>query len=119
MDKLDELEIANGKQDLEKHKQLEQLLSINKINPFGTSSLEVFEDNMKGYTQADMQRLAERVGVNPYLDRARLKTTLFKEFKAQNKNNRGNLLPQPIQSVVLDPNNPQHAKTIKILGEFR
>ena len=118
MAKLDELEITNGKNFVEKQKQLEELLGINKISPFGTYELEVFEDKLKQSTQADLQKLASRVGLNPFLDKSRLKNSLKKEFIAYCKNMRRGAIPQPNNQFVLDPNNPDHAKTLKILGDF-
>ena len=102
----------------QKTKELEVMLGIDTINPFGTNELDIFEDHLREITYADMKRLAERVGVNPNYDRSSLKTILIKEFKSLNKNNRRNIIPNTIQSVILDPKNPDHAALIKILGEF-
>jgi hypothetical protein len=101
-----------------KVRQLEVLLGIESINPFGTNELDIFEENMREMTLADIKKLAERVGVNPYLDKPTLKTILRKEFIAVNRNNRRNIMPSPVNSVVLDRNNPKHANVMKILGEF-
>ena len=65
-----------------------------------------------------MKKLAERVGINSNYDRSSLKTILIKEFKSVNKNNRRNIIPNTVQSVILDPKNPDHAALLKILGEF-
>ena len=112
------MELAHGKEFIEKTKQLEELLGVNKISPFGTNELEIFEENLKTANQADLQKLANRVGLNPFLDKSRLKACLIKEFKAYTKNSRRNLIPQSPRQLVLDKNNPDHAKTIKHLGEF-
>lgn len=118
MAKLEDIEITNGKNFVEKQKNLEELLGINKISPFGTYELEVFEDSLKASTHSDLQKLAQRVGLNPFLDKSRLKNALVKEFIAYSKNSRRGAIPQPIRQLKLDPKNPKHAKTIKILGEF-
>jgi hypothetical protein len=117
MANLDNIEVTNGKNFTEKQKELEELLGINKISPFGTYELEVFEDNLKGCTHSDLQKLAQRVGLNPFLDKSRLKASLIKEFISYSKNSRRGAIPQPVKQFKLDPNNPAHAKTIKILGE--
>jgi hypothetical protein len=80
MKELKDMEITNGKSFIEKQKNLEELLGINKISPFGTYELEVFEENLKGCTHSDLQKLAQRVGLNPFLDKSRLKQVLVKEF---------------------------------------
>lgn len=109
---------TNTEQFKQKTKELEIMLGIDTINPFGTNELDIFEDNLRMMANSDMQRLAQRVGLNPHYDRSSLKTILIKEFKSVNKNNRRNILPNSVQSVILDPNNPAHAATLKILGEF-
>ena len=109
---------TNTQEFKQKTKELEVMLGIDTINPFGTNELDIFEDHMREITYSDMKRLAQRVGINPNYDRPSLKTILIKEFKAVNKNNRRNILPNSLNSVQLDPNNPDHAALLKILGEF-
>jgi len=41
---------------------------------------------------------------------------LLREFKSTNKGTISMLVQNP--SVILDPNNPKHKKTLKILGEL-
>lgn len=109
---------TNTQEFKQKTKELEVILGIDTINPFGTNELDIFEDHLREITYSDMKRLAQRVGINPNYDRPSLKTILIKEFKAVNKNNRRNILPNSLNSVQLDPNNPDHAALLKILGEF-
>lgn len=118
MSNLEDLEITNGKNFVERQKELEELLGINKISPFGTYELEVFEESLKGSTHSDLQKLAQRVGLNPFLDKSRLKGALVKEFVAYSKNCRRGAIPQPVKQLILDPKNPRHTETLKILGEF-
>ncbi len=100
-----------------KMSELESILGVDQINPFGTNELDIFEDNLKGMTYNDMRDLAHKVGVNPFYAQPQLKQMLIKEFKSSNKNNMKNIMPTPKDMIKLDPNNPQHAKTIKLLGE--
>ena len=85
MDKLTNMEFASGKDFVQKQKELEDLLGVKEISPFGTYELEVFENDMKGATQLDLRKLAEKVGLNPFLDRGRLKNALINEFKNYTK----------------------------------
>lgn len=113
----DDLQFANGKSFTQNQRDLEDLLGVNKISPFGTYELEVFEEDLKGATQADLQKIAQRVGLNPFIERSRLKPALIKEFIAYTKNARRNLIPQsPTPIVKLDPKNPQHAATLKLIS---
>jgi len=118
MANLNELELTNGKDFIEKISELEELLGINKISPFGTNELEVFQENLKSSTHSDLQKLAQRVGLNPFLDKSRLKNSLVKEFIAYSKNMRRAAIPQPVAQFKLDKNNPNHAETIRLLGEI-
>jgi hypothetical protein len=118
MANLEDLELTHGKEFIEKQKQLEELLGINKISPFGTYEVEIFEEKLKNSTHSDLQSLAQRVGLNPFIDKGRLKEALKKEFIAYSKNMRRGAIPQPTRQIQLNPNNPKHAKTIKILGEL-
>jgi len=69
-------------------------------------------------TYADMRQLASRVGINPFMPEPQLKTILRKEFNASNKNNMKNIMPAPVDVIKLDPNNPKHAETLRILGDI-
>lgn len=100
-----------------KMSKLESILGVDQINPFGTNELDLFEDSLKAMTYNDMRDLAHKVGINPFLAQPQLKQVLIKEFKSANKNNMKNIMPAPQDMIKLDPNNPQHAKTIKLLGE--
>lgn len=100
-----------------KMRQLEVLLGINQISSFGTNELDIFEENLQLMGNSDMQRLATKVGVNPFQDRTILKRILIKEFKDQTKNSRRNVMPTAVNSFVPDANNPKHQKLIKILGD--
>lgn len=101
-----------------KMSELEAILGVDQINPFGTNELDVFEEKLKGMTEADLQDLAYKVGLNPYVPGHQLKGVLRQEFKNQNKNNMRNAMPSASSVIKLDPNNPDHAETIKILGEI-
>lgn len=102
----------------EKMRELESILGVNEINTFGTNELDIFEDNLKEMTLSDMQKLANKVGVNPFLDRPTLKSVLRKEFIASNRNNRRNIMPSAVNTIQLDPNNPKHQQVKKILGDL-
>jgi hypothetical protein len=117
-DELNSLEHVNGKEFKEKIAELEKILGVQEVNPFKTTDLEIFEGRLAEMNYADMQSLAMRVGLSPYLQKPQLKKALVKEFRAYNLNYTGKLLPLSTKSIQLDPNNPQHQKTLKILGEF-
>lgn len=101
-----------------KMSQLEEVLGIDRVNPFGTNELDVFEEKLKGMTEAGLQDLAHKVGLNPYRPGPQLKNVLRQEFKAYNRNSMRNIMPTKTEAIKLDPNNPKHKKTLDILGEI-
>jgi hypothetical protein len=100
-----------------KMSELENILGVDQINPFGTNELDVFEDKLKGMSERDLQDMAYKVGLNPYIPGQQLKGVLKSEFKSYNRNNMRNSMPTKVDTIKLDPNNPDHAETIKIIGE--
>lgn len=117
---LDNLNLADGKvhvdPDIEKVKQLEEILGIKKLNPFGTSNLEVFQERLNEMTIVDMQHMCEKIGIFASGSRQQIREKLLREFKSTSKGSISMLVQNP--SLILDPNNPKHQKTIKILREI-
>jgi hypothetical protein len=109
---------TNTPEFVQKMRELEIVLGVSEISPFGTNELEIFEDNLQGLSLADMQKLANKVGVNPFHDRPTLKNTLIREFKAYARNSRRNIMPTAVNSFVPDPNNPKHQELLKILSDI-
>ena len=121
IDEINEMK-ANGEvgtEDFrEKMTKLESVLGVDSINPFGTNELDIFEEKLKGMTTSDLQDFAYKVGINPYMHNQALKNNLIREFKSYNRNNMRNIMTEASSVIKLDPNDPQHAETIKILGEI-
>ena len=101
-----------------KIKELEVILGVPQLSPFKTNELDIFEDHLKTMDVTDMMRMAKEAGLNPTLDKPRMRKALLKEFKAYTRNNRRNIAPNPVQQMELDPNNPTHAETLKILRDI-
>ena len=101
-----------------KMRELEVLLGVSEISPFGTNEMEIFEQDLAEMTLSDMQKLAHKIGVNPYLEKPTLKKSLIREFSAYTKNSRRNIMPSAVQSFVPDMNNPKHQQLMKILGDI-
>jgi len=117
---LDNLNLADGQinedLDIQKVKQLEDILGIKKVNPFGTYNLDVFKEKLSEMTNLDMQKLCERVGIFASGSRQELRDKLLREFKSIGRGTISMTTESP--AVKLDPNNPLHKKTLKILGEI-
>lgn len=99
-----------------KMRELEVLLGVSEISPFGTNELEIFEQNLAEMSLADMQKLALKIGTNPYHEKPVLKKSLIREFTAYTRNSRRNIMPTAVQSFVIDHNNPKHKELLKLLN---
>jgi hypothetical protein len=100
----------------DKMRQLEVMLGVSQISPFGTNELEIFEQNLAEMSLVDMQKLAIKVGTNPYHEKPILKKGLIREFSAYTRNSRRNIMPTAVQSFVIDHNNPKHKELLKLLN---
>jgi hypothetical protein len=99
-----------------KMRELEVLLGVSQISPFGTNELEIFEQNLAEMSLSDMQKLASKIGTNPYYEKPMLKQSLIREFTAYTRNSRRNIMPAAVQSFVIDQNNPKHKELLKLLN---
>ena len=99
----------------DKMRELEVLLGVSEISPFGTNELEIFEQNLAEMSLSDMQKLALKIGTNPYHEKPILKKSLIREFTAYTRNSRRNIMPTAVQSFVIDHNNPKHKELLKLL----
>lgn len=117
---LDNVILADGKitedPDITKVKELEEILGIKKMNPFGTTNIDIFKERLSEMANVDLQHMCEKIGLFASGSRQELKEKLLREFKSTNKGSISMTVQNP--SLVLDPNNPQHKETIKILKEI-
>jgi hypothetical protein len=117
---LDNLILADGKKiedpDIQKVKELEEILGIKKMNPFGTSNIEVFKEKLAEMTMLDLQNMCEKLGIFGSGSRMELKEKLMRQFKQHSRGTISMATQNP--AFNLDPNNPEHAKTIRILKEL-
>lgn len=115
-DKLDDLELANGKvNDAERTQALEQALGIHNTNPFGTTDQATFEARLTNMSAANMQALASKIGISPYEQIPILRNNLLAQFKAKNHVGAFNKTPAP-KHKILNPTDPQDRVVMAALG---
>jgi hypothetical protein len=95
--------------------ELEEVLGIKTINPFGTNEPALFEENLKEATVSDLQNLCTKVGVFPDGSRDRMRDKLRKEFQRITRGSRTISMEQPLG--IADPNHPDHEKAKKLMSE--
>ena len=112
--KLEQLNQSHGMDErVQKAKELEELIGLSEINPYGTSIASEFEQKLNEMALVDMQELAVRVGVFPNGTKTSLKSKLLKGF---NEYNRGSMLmnaPQPIQ--LKKPNSKATKEALRLM----
>lgn len=116
---LDGLTLADGKhvdRDIEKVRELEEILAIKNVNPFGTHDIEVFKENLSEMAVVDMQHLCEKIGIFASGSRQELRDKLLRHFKSSARGSISMTIENP--SIKLNPNNPNHKNVIKILKEI-
>lgn len=80
--KVEKLQVADGKQEIEKIKNLEDLLGVKQVNPYGTTSEAVLDERMGEMTLTDLQTFAIRIGILPSGNKLTLKNKIKKSFKS-------------------------------------
>lgn len=116
---LDNLTLADGRKvdaDIQKVKDLERILGVEKTNAFGTHNLEIFKEKLSDMTIVDMQHLCEKIGIFASGSRQELRDKLLREFKSSARGTISMTIENP--SLKLDPTNPNHKETIRILKEI-
>jgi len=111
---LEKLNLADGKLEVEKVRELEELLGVDQMNIFRTNDIDVFKENLAEMTLTDLQTLAAESGIFPGGNRMALKTRLIKEFVSQTKGNRHAV---GAQRPIIDPDDPRFEKLQKLMSE--
>ena len=111
---LEKLNLMDGKLEVDKVRELEELLGVDQSNVFKTNDLEVFKDNIGIMTLTDMQALAVEAGIFPAGNRGALKQKLIKEFMSRTK---GRRYAAGEQKPIIDPSNPEFEKVKKLMSE--
>tara|TARA_Y100000296_G_scaffold82173_1_gene110861 strand:- start:599 stop:1018 length:420 start_codon:yes stop_codon:yes gene_type:complete len=112
--KLDKLNLSDGKLEVEKVRELEELLGVNQMNSFKTNNLEVFQDNLTEMSLTDLQTLAAEIGIFPGGNKMALKNRLLKEFVSQTKGRRAAM---GTQKPIIDPDSPKFEEVKKLMSE--
>lgn len=98
-------------------RKLEEIFNTKKVNPYGTTELEIFEERLKSMTLADMQNIAYKVGVEQGLQPAQLRKALKNSFIQASKSFGGGFRPKPQPvNTRLNPKDPKHLKWMQMMG---
>ena len=116
--KLSELQYSSGKIDddtLSKIQELEEVLGVHEVNHFGTNDPNIFENQLKEMTLADLQNLCGKVRLFASGNTREIKEKLRKEFRRVSQGQR--TISMRKSTSICDPKHPDHEKAKKILGQ--
>ena len=111
---LDKLNLADGKAEVEKVKELEEILGVDQMNIFRTNTIEVFKEKLGEMPLTDLQTLAAEAGIFPGGNKMALKTRLVKEFVSQTKGSRS---AAGAQRPIVEPSDPRFKKLERLMSE--
>jgi hypothetical protein len=113
---LEEYEVTDGKDrdsdEIQKMKDLEEVLGIRQMNPYGTLDRDIFDEKLADMTVTDMQSLAMQIGFPPTRDRMALKRGLRKNFDAFLKSHSVGAVFQA--QPIFDQNSPNYKETVRL-----
>ena len=116
---LEEFEITDGKnrseEELQKLKDLEEILGVRQINAFGTLDRDIFKEKLADMGTTELQNLAMQVGFPPTRDRAALRKGLEKSFDSYLKSHSVGAVFQA--KPVFDENSPNYKAAVKLFSE--
>jgi hypothetical protein len=113
--KLDKLQVADGKSELDQIKDLEDLLGVKQSNPFRTTSKAVLEERMGEMTLTDLQTMAIQVGILPSGNKLTLKNKIVRAFKSHAGAGAGYNIG--FQKPLVDPSSDAAAEILRISNE--
>ena len=118
--KLDEISYADGRKEdkIKKAKELEELVGLKDVNPYGTAIASVFEEKINQLTIVDLQALAVKVGVFPSGTKTSLKNKLQKSFREYQRGSSSFVIPQASNILEgVDKDSESFQKALKLMKE--
>ena len=118
--KLDSLSFADGKkeEEIRKARELEELVGLNEVNPYGTTITSVFEEKLQEMALVDLQELAVSVGVFPSGTQTSLRNKLKKSFRDYQRGSSSFIVPSAKQVCdKTNRNDPKFKKALDLMKE--
>lgn len=116
---LEEFDIVDGKsrkeQDIQHLRDLEELLGVKDVNPYGTLNQEIFAERIDSMTLTDLQNLAIRVGIPPARNNIELKKNLKRSLEIYIRQH--NIGSSVAARPVIDPSSPNYESVVRLFKE--
>tara|TARA_Y100000004_G_scaffold58183_2_gene64809 strand:- start:1016 stop:1456 length:441 start_codon:yes stop_codon:yes gene_type:complete len=118
---LEEFEVVDGKdreafeKEIEEIKELEELLGMPQMNPYGTLNKEVFKRKLEDSSASELTDLAARLGLPRERNMKLLKDSILKSFDFYAVKH--NVTVQGQAKPIIDPSSPDYESTVKLFKE--
>ena len=118
---LEEFDVTDGKdrdafdKEIEEIKELEELLGMPQMNPYGTLNREIFGRRLEDSSASELTDLAARVGLPRERNMQLLKNSLMKSFDFYAVKH--NVTVQGQAKPIIDPSSPDYDSTVKLFKE--
>lgn len=118
---LEEFDITDGKhrsskeEQIELVKELEDLLGMPQMNPYGTLHRDIFRQRLDSCNASELTDLAARVGIPRERNMNLLRKSLMKSFDFYVQKH--NVTVQGSSKPILDPSSPDYESTVRLFKE--
>jgi len=118
---LEEFDVTDGKdrnkkeEQIEKVKELEELLGMPQMNPYGTLHRDLFKQRVEASSASELTDLAARVGVPRERNMNLLRKSLIKSFDFYVQKH--NVTVQGSAKPILDPSSPDYESTVRLFKD--
>ena len=118
---LEEFDVTDGKdrdafdKEIEEIKELEELLGMPQMNPYGTLNREIFRRRLEDSSASELTDLAARVGLPRERNMQLLRNSLMKSFDFYAVKH--NVTVQGQAKPIIDPSSPDYDSTVKLFKE--
>lgn len=119
---LEELEVTDGKdrdsfeEEVQRVKELEELLGMPQMNPYGTLNRELFKRRLDDSSASELTDLAARVGLPRERNMNLLKKSLMKSFDFYGIKH--NVTVQGEAKPIIDPSSPDYENAVKLFKDI-
>ena len=119
---LEEFDVTDGKdrsekeKEIERVKELDELLGMPQMNPYGTMHRDVFKQRVDASSAADLTDLAARVGLPRERNTNLLRKSLMKSFDFYVQKH--NVTVQGEAKPIIDPSSPDYESAVKLFKDL-
>ena len=119
---LEEFDVTDGKdrskfeKELQEVKELEELLGMPQMNPYGTLNRELFSRKLEDSSASELTDLAARVGLPRERNMRLLKNSLMKSFDFYAQKH--DVTVQGQAKPIIDPSSPDYDSAVKLFKDL-